>query len=126
MERYSKTAKEQIENINTHTLKIVQNIVLPGSVLVGNKQTTICSYDTLKSLQYMYNAIVSTEELLRHDNPLQSLCANLEVIWNPAAKLCEEAQYCRHSEVATFLAQYLFCQRFGKQTFEMLLNQLSY
>lgn len=88
--------------------------------------TTICSTATLKNLQYMYNPIVSTEDLLKHDNQLQSLFANLEVIWGPALKVCEEAQYCRHSEVATFLAHYLFCQRFGKQTFEMLLNQLTY
>lgn len=74
----------------------------------------------------MYPVIVSTVDLLRHDSPLQSLAANLQVIWRPALKVCEEAQYYRHAEVNVFLARYLFCQLFGKQTFEMLLNQLTY
>lgn len=70
--------------------------------------------------------MVGTDDLQRHDNPLQTLDANLEVIWQPALTVCEEAQFCRHAEVTPFLARYLFCQRFGEKTFEMLLNQLAY
>lgn len=100
--------------------------MLPGSVLVGNAHTTICSYNVLKRLQHHYPIIVSAQDLQKHDNPLHSMIRNLEVIWKPALEVCEEAQFSKHSDVPQYLAHYLFCQRFGTQTFEVLLNQLSY
>lgn len=126
LDRYSKTAADQIEHINVQALSIVQNVVWPGTVLVGNLNTVICSFGVLQHLRHNYPVIVSTQDLQKHDSPFPCLTKNLDVIWEPALKICEEAQFCKHGDVPLFLAQYLFCQRYGSQAFEMLLNQLSY
>lgn len=126
LERYSKTHVDQIEHINETALNIIQNVVLPGSLLVGNAHTTVCSHRILKRLGNRYPTVVSSEDLQRHDGPSRSALDSLEVIWAPALQVCDEVQLCKHSEVPLFLAHHLFCQRFGREAFEVLLNHLSY
>lgn len=126
LEHYHKTSPEQIECVNEAALKIVQQIVLPGSVVVANMHTTICSFDTLKALHHYYPTIVSTDAVARHNNAIQSLFHNLELIWEPALAVCQVAQSYPYSEVQAFLVRHIWRQRFGSESFEMLLNQLTY
>lgn len=112
--------------INDKALRIVQQIVLPGSILVANLNSTVCSFYHLQALQHYYPTIVSTDGISRHDNPLQSLVSNLGVIWRPAWIVCEEALCYTHEEVQQFLIRQLFRQRFGSESFQTLLNELSY
>lgn len=127
LDRYSqRAAVEQMDCINEKALRIVQEIVLPGSILVANLNSTICSFYHLQALQHYYPTIVSTDGVSRHDTPLQDLFHNLEVIWKPALLVCEEAECYTHEEVQQFLVRQLFRQRFGNESFQTLLNELSY
>lgn len=127
LDRYStKASTEQMDCINEKALRIIQQIVLPGSIIVANLNSTICSFYHLQALQHYYPTIVSTDGVSRHDSALQSLVSNLGVIWRPAWIVCEEALCYTQDEVQQFLVRQLFRQRFGSESFQTLLNELSY
>lgn len=127
LDRYSNNSSEQIlNNVNTSALQIIQEIVNPGSILVTNLNTKICSYKTLQSLKHLYPVIVTVEGLKRHDS-MNKLLDNLETIWKPCLDICEEAQYfCSCSRIQNFFINELWRQQFGNESLETLLNQMCY
>lgn len=113
--------KEEQENI---ALQTIYQIVKPGSILITNLDSKVCSYESLQCLKHIYPVIISTDGLQRHDNEYQKIFVNLETIWKPALNICDYAHGNIVSEVQNFLTHELWVQNFGSQSFEILLNQM--
>lgn len=125
LDRYDSSDPTDMDYINDRALRIVQQVVAPGSVIVSNLNTTVCAYRHLLALKHYYPIIVTTDGVSRHDTPLQSLMGNLQVIWKPILDICEEAQGYSMGKVQQFLFQHVWRQRFGNTSFQILLNQLT-
>lgn len=106
-------------------LTIVQKVVLPGSILVTNVNSKICSYNILLSLKHLYPIIVTKNSLEKHDY-LNQLSYNLETVWRPGLQIIEDSQYYPLSEVQNYLINAVCRQRFGNNSFEMLIKQMRY
>lgn len=113
-----------MKKTNDTALETIQQFVRPGSVLVVNLTTAVCSYEVLQSLRHLYPLIVTYEGLQRHDSQLQSALNNLETIWEEALGICEEAQYFTRLKMKFFLCNRMWVRKFGEDAFEMLLEQL--
>lgn len=125
LDRYNPNIQEQVHNTNTIALHIIQEIVLPGSILVTNFDSKICSFDVLQSLKHLYPVIVSKNGLKRHDH-LNILLNNFETIWSPALHICNEAQYYSNAHIQNFITNFLWRQKFENESFENLLHQMCY
>ncbi|KAF5279190.1 hypothetical protein FQR65_LT03437 [Abscondita terminalis] len=126
LQRVNPNITEQVDTINNIALQIVQDMILPGSILVTNFENTICSYDTLQSLKHLYPVIITKNGLKRHDH-LNSLLDNLQTIWAPALNICNEVQYLTtHTLIQNFITNFLWRQKFELESFENLLHQMCY
>lgn len=123
LDRYDVSNFAEMDYINDRALRIVQQVVHPGSIIVGNPKTAICSYYDLVALCNYYPVIVSTEAVSKHDTALQSLVDNLQVIWNPIVEVCQQAQNRSVGEVQGFMYRYMWRQRYRDQSFQELLRQ---
>ncbi|KAK4875645.1 hypothetical protein RN001_012067 [Aquatica leii] len=125
LERFNPNITEQVQQVNTTALQVVQEMVLPGSILVTNFESTICSYEALLSLKHLYPVIITKNGLQRHDH-FNQLLNNLETIWATAINVCNEAQYLSHLHVQNFITNFLWRQKFELESFENLLHQMCY
>lgn len=103
-------------------IKALCKIVIPGSILVCDKNATYCSYAQLQILRDLYSIIVSIDMLERHNNITQNVLNNLETIWRPATYLYEAAQMNSYQNTMAYLIQKMWQQKFGNEGFEMLVN----
>ncbi|XP_018318805.1 uncharacterized protein LOC108732471 isoform X2 [Agrilus planipennis] len=121
LNRYYTTDQEELANKTA--METIRKIVRPGSILVCNYFSSVCSLQSLQPLRDSYPTIVSTLILSQFDNERVILSKNLETIWATALRICEEAQLCNLSEVPDFLINQMWRQRFGSESFEVLINQ---
>jgi hypothetical protein len=125
LNRFHRNNLDQIKSIKEDAQKMIQDVVLPGSVLVTRQDSTLCSFDDLQCLKHLYPTVVSVEGLARHNSDNQKILANLEAIWKIALDVCEEAQFFTYDQVPNFLISQMWHSRFGNEAFEMLLNRLT-
>ncbi|KAF5273881.1 hypothetical protein FQA39_LY00996 [Lamprigera yunnana] len=125
LDRSNPNVDEQVYNNNIAALQIIQEVVLPGSVLVTTYGTKICSYNALQSLKHLYPIIITKSGLKRHDH-LNKLLDNLETIWEPALNICEKVQYLSHAHTQNHITNFLWRQKFETESFENLLHQMCY
>lgn len=124
LDRFSGKNENQVKLIKEHNLKVIQEIVLPGSILVCRLNSTLCSYYDLQSLKHIYT-IISVEGLSRHDSYEQTIFDNLDTIWKFSFDVCEAAQSFPYEQVSNFLISQMWQSRFGDEAFEMLVNRLT-
>lgn len=96
--------------------------MVPGSVLVCDRNATYCSYAHLQAVKHLYSIIVSIDSLEQHNNVSQNVLNNLETIWQPAMYLYEAAQTNCYQNTSAFLIQKMWQQKFDKESFEVLVN----
>ncbi|CAH0554921.1 unnamed protein product [Brassicogethes aeneus] len=106
-------------------LKVIQQIVKPGSVLVVPSESQLCSYADFLPLKNLYPTIVTVGCLKRHNTPQTTCEENLEIIWKQASNVCAQAQLYNNNNVQQYLTSQMWHQRFGNEAFERLLHQFS-
>lgn len=115
------------EAAREEALRVVRNMVKPGSVLVADPNAKVCSYNDLLACKE-YPTIVSIQDLMRHNKPDSTILQNLETIWDPAVRICEEAQYYSQQEVQSYLYNMMWRRRYSRtpsSALESLLHHIA-
>lgn len=106
-------------------LDIIEKVVKPGSIIVSNLNSSLCSFYALQGLKHLYPIIVSVDSLERHNTVDQNVLNNLKEIWKDAISICDYAQSNIQNEVHSSLINFMWSRKFGTEAFEVLLNQMS-
>lgn len=93
--------------------------------MVTPLNSTLCSYNDLQCLNTIYPTIVTIPGLERHNDGQTTVLNCLETIWRQALNICTEAQFYNHQYVQQFLISQMWRLKFGQDSFETLLYQLS-
>lgn len=125
MERIVRNNYNHTEVVKSQILSSIQEIVLPGTILVVPLNSHLCSYNDLQQLNNLYT-IISIDGIARHNTETQNVFNNLETIWKNILPVCEEAQLLNHQLMQQYLMSQMWRNRFGHDSFECLLYQMSY
>lgn len=74
------------EAAREEALRVVRNMVKPGSVLVADPNAKVCSYSDLLACKE-YPTIVSIQDLMRHNKPDSTILQHLGQLYKLYGKI---------------------------------------